>query len=67
MAPDRKTRDVQADLRMAGFHPTRSDGSHTWWKHECGVAVSVPDGHRMISPGVWTKIVKAITEAHERS
>jgi len=64
---DQKTRDVQTELRAAGFIPGRSDGSHTWWKHPCGLGVSLPDGHRVISPGVYRTIQKAITAATERS
>lgn len=60
MVADQKTREVQAELRAAGFSPTRSDGSHTWWKHTSGIGTSVPDGHRTISPGVYRKIQKAI-------
>lgn len=64
MVAEQKTRDVQAELRKAGFEPVRGDGSHTWWKHPGGTAIPVPDGHRSISPGVYRKIKNAITEAH---
>lgn len=49
-------------LRGEGFGPLRTVGSHTWWA-KGAVGVSVPDGHRTISPGVYRKILKAIEEA----
>ncbi len=55
-------RKVIRELRAAGFEPTRTVGSHTWWQHPRGAAVAVPDGHRTISPGVYRKVRKAIEE-----
>lgn len=65
MIAPQPTRKVQDELRNAGFAPTRTVGSHTFWTHPSGVAVSVPDGHRTISPGVYRKIAKALKEAHQ--
>jgi predicted RNA binding protein YcfA (HicA-like mRNA interferase family) len=50
------------ELRDAGFVPLRTTGSHTWWEKN-GRGIAVPDGHRMISPGVVRQIRKAIEEA----
>ncbi|MCZ9635298.1 type II toxin-antitoxin system HicA family toxin [Rhodococcus sp. BH5] len=56
MVADQLTRKVVKELKTAG--------SHTTWKSENGkVHVSVPDGHRTISPGVYRKVLKAIQEA----
>jgi len=67
MVADQKTNEVQGELRAAGFTPDRTDGSHTWWKHPTGVAISLPDGHRTISPGVYRKVKKTIADAQTRS
>lgn len=63
MVSEQPTRKVQKELKSAGFVPVRTAGSHTWWEHLAGVGVSVPDGHKTISPGVYRKILKAIKEA----
>ncbi|BDZ42158.1 hypothetical protein GCM10025865_14570 [Paraoerskovia sediminicola] len=63
MISPKPTREVVKDLRRAGFEPGRTRGSHTRWAHPCGVQVTVPDGHRMISPGVLRQIQAAIKEA----
>jgi predicted RNA binding protein YcfA (HicA-like mRNA interferase family) len=42
-------------------------GSHAHWTHATGVSITVPDGHRTISPGVYRKITGAIAEAKERT
>lgn len=65
MIAEQPTRKVQKELRDAGFHPDRTKGSHTMWitadgKHQ----VSVPDGHRTITPGVYRKIQKVIKETN---
>ncbi|MGW6658856.1 type II toxin-antitoxin system HicA family toxin [Rhodococcus sp. NPDC055024] len=64
MIAEQPTRKVTKELKAAGFAPARTVGSHTMWitangKHQ----VSVPDGHRTISPGVYRNILKAIKEA----
>lgn len=57
------TRDVVKMLRKAGWVPRRTVGSHTMWKSADGTrGVTVPDGHRTISPGVVRKIQKAMKE-----
>jgi predicted RNA binding protein YcfA (HicA-like mRNA interferase family) len=56
-------RSVVKRLKQAGFVPTDAKGSHTKWTHPCGVTVIVPDGHRMISPGVVRKVNSAIEQS----
>jgi predicted RNA binding protein YcfA (HicA-like mRNA interferase family) len=63
MVSDEPTRKIIKELRAAGFSPIRKSGSHTWWQHESGKGVAVPDGHSKISPGVVRNIRKAIEEA----
>lgn len=64
MISEQPTRKMMKALRAAGFQPVRTVGSHTTWK--CGdVQVTVPDGHRTISPGVARKILRAIEEAQQ--
>lgn len=63
MIAEQPTRKVTRELRDAGFAPVRTVGSHTRWEHPSGVGVSVPDGHRTISPGVYRNILKALKEA----
>ncbi|WP_037084206.1 type II toxin-antitoxin system HicA family toxin [Prescottella equi] len=60
MIAEQPTRKIQKQLRDAGFHPDRTVGSHTVWKGPNGASVSVPDGHKTISPGVVRKIAKVI-------
>ncbi|WP_255430620.1 MULTISPECIES: hypothetical protein [Cellulomonas] len=36
--------------------------SHTRWQRPSGVSITVPDGHRTISPGVYRQITKALKE-----
>ncbi len=62
MISEQPTRKVTRELRAAGFEPTRTVGSHTRWEHPSGVTVTVPDGHRTISPGVYRQIMKALKE-----
>ena len=48
-------------MRAKGWSPRRTSGSHTNWR--CPSAqhsVSVPDGHRMISPGVLRKVLRTL-------
>jgi predicted RNA binding protein YcfA (HicA-like mRNA interferase family) len=59
------TRNVKTELRDAGFAPGRRKGSHTQWEHPSGVKVSVADGHKMISPGVYREILDAIARSKE--
>lgn len=49
-------------LRDAGFAPMRTVGSHTIYR-KGRVSVTVPDGHRRISPGVYRMILRKIEEA----
>lgn len=63
MVAEQLTRKVTRELRAAGFEPVRTVGSHTRREHPSGGGVTVPDGHRTISPGVYRKISKAVEEA----
>jgi predicted RNA binding protein YcfA (HicA-like mRNA interferase family) len=57
------TRKIVKELREAGFTRIRRRGSHSRWEHKCGIAVSVPDGHRTISPKVVREARQAIQKA----
>lgn len=63
MVSEQPTRKMVKELRNAGFEVVGTEGSHTKWRHPSGAWVSVPDGHRTISPGVVRKIRNAIKEA----
>lgn len=60
------TRSVTKRLRKAGFTRTEAEGSHAKWTHPSGVWVSLPDGHRTISPGLVRKVNKAIEESERK-
>lgn len=63
MVAEQNTRKVVKELRQAGFTPLRSgSGSHTIWGHPDGRKVTVPDGHRTITPGVYRKILATMKE-----
>jgi predicted RNA binding protein YcfA (HicA-like mRNA interferase family) len=62
MVSEQPTRKMVKQLRDAGFLPVRTVGSHTVWQAG-SVSVSVPDGHRTISPGVVRQIMAAIKSA----
>ena len=62
MTSEEPTRKMVKLLKTAGFAALRSVGSHTVYG-KGSVTVSVPDGHKTISPGVVRQINKAIEEA----
>ncbi|CAD5138798.1 MULTISPECIES: type II toxin-antitoxin system HicA family toxin [unclassified Microbacterium] len=62
MVSEQPTRKMVKALRAAGFTAVRTVGSHTVWAKE-NTSISVPDGHKTISPGVVRQINKAIEEA----
>ena len=62
MVSDQPTRKVLRLLKDAGFTAVRSVGSHTIYANG-DVSVSVPDGHKTISPGVYRQILSKIKEA----
>ncbi|WP_375386714.1 type II toxin-antitoxin system HicA family toxin [uncultured Microbacterium sp.] len=62
MVSEQPTRKVEKQLRDAGFESARTSGSHSVWV-KGAVSITVPDGHRTISPGVYRKILTAIKEA----
>jgi predicted RNA binding protein YcfA (HicA-like mRNA interferase family) len=57
------TRKITKRLKAAGFARTDAEGSHGKWTHPSGAQVSIPDGHRTISPGVVRQVNNAITAA----
>lgn len=63
MISEQPTRKMVKLLRQAGWIPARTVGSHTVWQSpDRRHSVSVPDGHRRISPGVVRKIMRALEE-----
>ncbi|WP_188680795.1 type II toxin-antitoxin system HicA family toxin [Subtercola lobariae] len=63
MVSEQSSRKVAKLLREAGWVPAADFvGSHRKWVSPQGRMMSIPEGHRMISPGVVRKIVKAIEE-----
>ncbi|HTQ22427.1 type II toxin-antitoxin system HicA family toxin [Mycobacterium sp.] len=60
MVKEEPTREVVKRLKRAGFMRISTEGSHSKWAHPSGPWVSVPDGHRMISPGVVRQVDNAI-------
>lgn len=55
------TREIIKQLKAAGFTGRVGKGSHTVWTCDHGeVYVSLPDGHRTISPGVRRQVDTAI-------
>lgn len=66
MVTEQPTRKVVKALKAAGFTSVRTVGSHsTWVSVDGAVKVTVPDGHRTISPGVYRKILAAMKEAQQ--
>lgn len=66
MVTEQPTRKVVKALKAAGFTSVRTVGSHSTWVSANGtVKVTVPDGHRTISPGVYRKILAAMKEAQQ--
>jgi predicted RNA binding protein YcfA (HicA-like mRNA interferase family) len=62
MVSEEPTRKATKRFKAAGFTPQRTTGSHTVWA-KGSVSVTIPDGHRVISPGVVRQINNAIKEA----
>ncbi|MDJ0362306.1 type II toxin-antitoxin system HicA family toxin [Rhodococcus sp. H29-C3] len=66
MVTEQPTRKVVKALKAAGFTSVRTVGSHsTWVSANWTVKVTVPEGHRTISPGVYRKILAAMKEAQQ--
>ncbi|MBF4511326.1 type II toxin-antitoxin system HicA family toxin [Plantibacter sp. VKM Ac-2885] len=65
MVSEQPTRIMLKKLRKAGFTPAPNMvGSHRKWYAPNGVdSVSIPEGHKAISPGVVRQIDKAIEES----
>jgi predicted RNA binding protein YcfA (HicA-like mRNA interferase family) len=66
MVSNEPTRTVTKRLKAAGFTATTTVGSHTKWVHPTGFQVTVPDGHRTISPGVVRQVNKVIAFAKDK-
>jgi predicted RNA binding protein YcfA (HicA-like mRNA interferase family) len=62
MTSEEPTRKMVKLLKGEGFTALRTKGSHTIYG-KGSVTVTVPDGHKTISPGVVRDINKAIEEA----
>ena len=63
MTKEQTSRDVVKMLKKAGWIPAaKFVGSHRKWTAPNGETLSVPEGHKMISPGVMRTIEKAIKE-----
>ena len=62
MTSEEPTRKMVKLLKNSGFTALRTVGSHTVYG-KGSVTVSVPDGHKTISPGVVRQILNAIKEA----
>lgn len=57
------TRVLVKKLRKAGFTSRPGKGSHTEWICPSGRHhISVPDGHKTISPGVHRKVLKVMSD-----
>ena len=55
------TREILRQLKSAGFTKRDGKGSHTTWTcHHGRFSVSVPTGHRTISPGVRHQVSAVI-------
>ncbi|OMC10799.1 hypothetical protein A5735_16770 [Mycolicibacter heraklionensis] len=55
------TREIVKQLKKAGFTSRDGKGSHTMWTCPHGTySVSLPDGHRTISPGIRRQVDTAI-------
>lgn len=62
MVSEQPTNKVTRTLRKAGWTPIRTRGSHTVWESPNGTKFTLPDGHKTISPGVYSKLLKAMKE-----
>jgi hypothetical protein len=65
----RKVRDLEADLRSAGFvyDPDRGKGNHGWWEHPTGVKVNLAGRSGADAKSYQEKEVReAIAEARRR-
>ncbi len=63
MVSGEPARKVVKRLQQAGFTQSEGKGSHTKWIHPSGARVTVPTGHRTISPGVVRQVNKAIQQS----
>ncbi|WP_223691091.1 type II toxin-antitoxin system HicA family toxin [Leifsonia poae] len=59
MVSEEPTRTLVKRLKDAGFVADRTVGSHTTYINGT-VSITVPDGHKIISPGIVRQVNKAI-------
>lgn len=62
MVSGQPSRKVVKQLKDAGFVAITKVGSHTKWRHPSGAQVTIPDGHRTITPGVYRQVLAALKE-----
>ena len=62
MAKPVLSKDVCRMLTKAGFVKDRGCASHSVWING-DITISVPDGHKIISPGVMRKVQRALDNA----
>lgn len=63
MVSEQPTRKVVKAFKDAGWRQVRTEGSHSLYECSCDRhTFALPDGHRMISPGVVRKAGKALAE-----
>jgi predicted RNA binding protein YcfA (HicA-like mRNA interferase family) len=63
MVSEQPARKIVKAFKSAGWRWVRTEGSHSLFKCACGQHTFVlPDGHRVISPGVVRKVDKALAE-----
>lgn len=65
MVKAQPTRKVVAELKAAGWVAVRTVGSHTVWRSPDGRTISIADGHRTTTPGVYRQVLKALRPPEE--
>ena len=63
---EQPTRRVIRLLSRAGWMHISSVGSHSKWRGPNGTTFTLPDGHRVISPGVYRALLAAMKEDEGR-
>ena len=66
MVTAQPTQKIHQRLRKAGFVVARrAGGSHTVWTGPNNTKITLPDGHREISPGVVRQVDKVIRASQQ--
>jgi predicted RNA binding protein YcfA (HicA-like mRNA interferase family) len=66
MVSEQPTWIVVKAFKDAGWRRVRTEGSHSSYVCACGRhRFTLPDGHRVISPGLVRQVVKALAECEE--